>query len=149
MKQEDKDLLLEDLCNRLSYGVKCNVGEETPYTLSGIEIDDVNGHLFDFVEKKNGLNMQVYLSEVKPYLFPMSAMTDEQKKEISKRYNYHNYYGLCIEITNHSAGYWDDDNSCNLQDYLWLENWFNKNHFDYRSLIDKGLALDATTINIY
>lgn len=149
MKQEDKDLLLEDLCNRLSYGVKCNVGEETPYTLSGIEIDDVNGHLFNFVEKKNGLNMQVYLSEVKPYLYPMSAMTDEQKEEISKRYNYHNYYGLCIEITNHSAGYWDDDNSCQLEDYLWLENWFNKNHFDYRGLIDKGLALDATTINIY
>lgn len=149
MKQEDKDLLLEDLCNRLSYGVKCNVGEETPYTLSGIEIDDVNGHLFDFVEKKNGLNMQVYLSEVKPYLFPMSAMTEEQMKEISKRYNFYNFYGVCIEITNHSAGYWDDDNSCQLEDYLWLENWFNKNHFDYRGLIDKGLALDATTINIY
>jgi hypothetical protein len=76
-------------------------------------------------------------------------MTEEQKEEISKRYNYHNYFGLYIEITNHSEGYWDNDNSCNLQDYLWLEDWYNKNHFDYRGLIDMGLALDATNLNIY
>ena len=79
----------------------------------------------------------------------MSSLTEEQKKEISKRYNYYNYYGLCIEITYHSEGYWDTDNSCNLQDYLWLIEWFNKNHFDYRGLIDMGLALDATNLNIY
>ena len=76
-------------------------------------------------------------------------MTEEQKKEISKRYKLHTYYGLYIEITNHSEGYWDDDNSCNLQDYLWLVDWFNKNHFDYRGLIEKGLAIDATGLNIY
>jgi hypothetical protein len=76
-------------------------------------------------------------------------MTEEQKKEISKRYNLHTTYGLCIEITNHSEGYWDDDNSCHLQDYLWLEDWFDRNHFDYRELIKKGLAINATNLNIY
>lgn len=76
-------------------------------------------------------------------------MTEEQKMEISKRYNYHNHYEGCIEITYHSQGYWDDDNSCNLQDYLWLEDWYNKNHFDYRGLIPMGLANDATGKNIY
>lgn len=54
-----------------------------------------------------------------------------------------------IEITNHSEGYWDDDNSCHLQDYLWLVDWLNKHHFDYRGLIEKGLALDATNLGIY
>jgi hypothetical protein len=89
------------------------------------------------------------VEEVKPYLFPLSSMTEEQRKEISKRYNYHSSYGLCIEITNHSEGYWDEDNSCHLQDYLWLVDWYNKNHFDYQGLIKKGLAIDATGLNIY
>ena len=123
MTQEEKDLLLQDLCSRLPYGVKCNVGEETPYTLCRIEIDDKNGHLFDFIEKKNGLDMQVYLSEVKPYLFPMSSMTDEQKTE----WAYIDYYA----------------------DHHEAVNWCNKNHLDYRGLIPLGLAIDATGLNIY
>ena len=76
-------------------------------------------------------------------------MTEEQRKEISKRYNYHTCYGSCITITYHSEVYWDDDNSCNLQDYLCLEDYLNKNHFDYRGLIPMGLAIDATSKNVY
>lgn len=70
-----KELLLKDLSARLPYGVKCNIGDDKPYTLNRIEIDDKNGHLLDFKEKKDGLDIQVYLSEVKPYLFPLSSMT--------------------------------------------------------------------------
>ena len=127
MKQEEKELLLKDLCSRLPYGVKCNVDGNKPYILSRIEIDNDNGHLLDFIEKKNGLDMQVYLSEVKPYLFPLSNITEEQEKE---------YLNTC-------NGY------CN---YYWTEetfDWLNKNHIDYRGLIDKGLAIDATGLNIY
>lgn len=123
MTEENKNLLLQDLCKRLPYGVKCNVGEETPYTLNKIEIDNVNGHLFDFVEKKNGLDMQVYLSEIKPYLFPLSSMDKKQKKYIRDN----NTFGATHE----------------------LFDWFDKNHFDYRGLIEKGLAIDATNLNIY
>ena len=136
MTQEDKDLLLRDLSSRLRYGVILQCCERVGEQL--YSIDD-----------KGLINNDYDIEEVKPFLFPLSAMTEEQKKEISKRYNYHNYYGLSIEITYHSEGYWDDDNSCNLQDYLWLIEWFNKNHFDYRGLIDMGLALDATNSNIY
>lgn len=136
MTQEQKELLLQDLCGRLLYGVILQCCERVGEQL--YSIDD-----------KGLINNDYDIEEVKPFLFPLSAMTEEQKKEISKRYNYHNYYGLSIEITNHSEGYWDDDNSCHLQDYLWLEDWFNKNHFDYRGLIDMGLALDATNLNIY
>ena len=147
MKQEDKDLLLEDLCNRLSYGVKCNVGEETPYTLSGIEIDDVNGHLFDFVEKKNGLNMQVYLSEVKPYLFPLSNLTAEQRNEISKllidtQYEFSPYGKINMEGC-------DNLFISSVKQANALIKYCITHHFDINGLIDKGLALDATTINIY
>ena len=142
MTQEDKSLLLKDLSARLPYGlkVKCEKYSFPVTILYGGNIDEVK-----FIETGGIENIYA----IKPYLFPLSSMTKEQKKEISKRYNLHTYYGLYIEITNHSEGYWDDDNSCNLQDYLWLVDWFNKNHFDYRGLIEKGLAIDATGLNIY
>ena len=138
----DKELLLKDLCARLPYGlkVKCEKYSFPVTILYGGNIDEVK-----FIETGGIENIYA----IKPYLFPLSSMTEEQKKEISKRYNLHTYYGLYIEITNHSEGYWDDDNSCNLQDYLWLVDWFNKNHFDYRGFIEKGLAIDATGLNIY
>ena len=147
MTQEEKNLLLEDLCNRLSYGVKWNVGEETPYTLSGIEIDDVNGHLFDFVEKKNGLNMQVYLSEVKPYLFPLTNLTEEQRNYISK---------LLIDTRDEFSPY----GKINMEgcDNLFIStvkqanallDFCITNHFDINGLIERGLAIDATNTNIY
>ena len=144
MTQNEKDLLLKDLCARLSYGVKVQSYSyeddiETVETLYNIDSD---GYM-------STLECDTLKNIAKPYLFPLSSMTEEQKKEISKRYNYHNHYAGCVEITYHSQGYWDDDNSCNLQDYLWLEDWYNKNHLDYRGLIEKGLAIDATGLNIY
>ena len=125
MTQEQKDLLLKDLCAKLPYGVKCDVGDNKPYTLSRIEIDDNNGHLLDFIEMKDGLDMQVYLSEVKPYLFPLSSMNEEQKKEW--------IYTLSSDgnITYDTV------------------DWCNENHLDYRGLIPMGLAIDATNKNIY
>ena len=147
MTQEDKDLLLTDLCARLKHGVKI----QTPADCWTSE--KVICELKEIFKGDDGLfrigDVGSLIEYSKPYLFPLSSMTEEQKKEISKRYNYHNYYGLYIEITNHSEGYWDDDTSCNLQDYLWLEDWYNKNHFDYRGLIEKELAIDATNKNIY
>ena len=142
MTQEDKELLLKDLCARLPYGVKVN-GVFLNYNKDNGKI------LYEKCDKEFNYEHLNRYETLKPYLFPLSSITEEQKKEISKRYKLHTHYGLCIEITNHSEGYWDDDNSCNLQDYLWLVDWLNKNHFDYRGLIEKGLAIDATGLNIY
>ena len=143
MTQEDKSLLLKDLCGRLPYGVKGKSVIINPDT------NERRLYGIDVFESISVIMIEGGEEEFTPYLFPLSSMTEEQKKEISKRYKLHTYYGLYIEITNHSEGYWDDDNSCNLQDYLWLVDWFNKNHFDYRGLIEKGLAIDATGLNIY
>lgn len=143
MTQTGKDLLLKDLCGRLPYRVKVQIKNEI-VVLDSICDDD--GYHFNFIgEDREGVNIE----NVKPYLFPLSSMTEEQKKEISKRYNYYNLYQSHVEITNHTEGYWDNDNSCNLQDYLWLEDWFNKNHFDYRGLIPMGLANNASGKDIY
>ena len=149
MTQNEKDLLLKDLCARLPYGVKFVIdnGQNNVRTLTGIceAIPYEDWQMCVFARDISAIPIE----DIKPYLFPLSSMTEEQKEEISKRYNYHNPYELCVEITNHSEGYWDNDTSCNLQDYLWLEDWFNKNHFDYRGLIPMGLAIDATGLKIY
>ena len=136
MTQDQKDLLLKDLCARLPYGVKCDVGDNKPYTLSRIEIDVNNGHLLDFIEMKDGLDMQVYLSEVKPYLFPLSSMTDEQKKELDDTLVDLNLKALSDKISSEVVSTYEID-------------FYNKNHFDYRGLIPMGLANDATGLNIY
>ena len=139
MEQKDKDLLLKDLCARLPYGVKCDVGDNKPYTLSRMEIDDNNGHLLDFIEMKNGFIMEVYLSEVKPYLFPLSSMTKEQIKYIRDRFCYE-WEGEPYELWKHQI---------DIEDAEELIDWFIENHIDYRGLIPMGLANDATGLNIY
>ena len=135
MKKEEKELLLEDLCGRLPYGVKCQVREdEFTYigTLCRIEVDNENGHLLDFTESMSGLDCQVYLSEVKPYLFPLSNMTEEQKEEL---------YSKLIELELKEIHH--------LEVVKFEVEYYFKNHIDYMNLIPRGLAIDATGLNIY
>lgn len=119
MTQEHKELLLKDLCERLPYEVKISVNNNIE-SLQGINVLD------NIVEYGSFLSSGI--EEVKPYLFPLSSMTDEQEKE----YNDLNYYEL---------GWFPHTEKA--LDYL------IKNHFDYRGLIPIGLAIDATELNIY
>jgi hypothetical protein len=123
MTQEQKDLLLKDLSSRLPYGVKVKYENE---------IFDVEYVCPMYEEVKLDIpeTWTVGVSKIKPYLFPMSSMTDEQKKE----------YALVMSGNNLSYSHLLG---------MSAEDWFNKNHFDYRGLIDKGLAIDATNKNIY
>ena len=121
----NKEVLFNELCSRLPYEVKCDIGDDKPYTLNSIEVDYIGGHLIRFKELKNGFIMEVYLSEVKPYLFPLSSMTPEQRTS----YNF-------LSNSGHRS-------STGLIDF------FNKNHLDYKGLIPKGLAKDATGLDIY
>lgn len=115
MTQEDKELLLKDLCARLLYGVvvKDRNGVHI-LTLGNTEFIDL------FNDKCN----------ITPYLFPLSSMTVGQGKEFAATLKYLHSEGIDI---------WTID----------TYDWCNKNHFDYRGLIKKGLALDATGLGIY
>lgn len=125
MTQEDKELLLRDLCSRLPYGVMCDIGLDHPVQLQQIFVDRLDGILLDFYE--DGNDYQVYLSECKPYLIPLSSINEEQ--EII-------YGDLCYAIIRSLAQ--------NVQTGLnELTDWLNKNHFDYQGLIEKGLAIKA------
>lgn len=132
MTEEDKDLLLKDLSARLPYGVKCKSKHFNSDILQGIIIDGKET-LFNFSINDSGFITQLYISEFKPYLFPMSSMTDKQKREYwNTQWVYQAEY--C------APEYFDDFTSY---------DWLNAHHFDYRGLIEKGLAIDATGLNIY
>ncbi len=142
MTKEEKDLLIKDLCARLPYGVKCKIlGTNETKILASANYDRENT-LFDFWEddRKIQYDYQLYLSEFKPYLFPMSSMTDELYNEFFAYY--HNIEMDEVKASGDylKAAYLGDDAK-----YEWL----NRHNFDYRYLIEKGLAIDCTNLNIY
>ena len=123
MAQNEKDLLLKDLCARLPYKVKAQIPDEYGGYTSAIESIDIDGFVVDF----EGVQMEI--EYITPYLFPLSSMTDEQKEEWQSLM-VKDVFGLLYH-TSESF------------DYLY------KNHIDIRGLIPMGLAIDATGLNIY
>ena len=148
MTQEDKELLFKDLCARLPYGVKGKCKLNTSYDTSFGTIFQT--HKFDVVvygltedllfvtpliedeDEQSFVKEEVAggvdILDFTPYLFPLSSMTEEQEKE---------YDFLRDSVPTYYCDNWKSI------DYL------NAHHFDYRGLIEKGLAIDATNLNIY
>ena len=127
MTQEQKDLLLKDLCARLPYGVKVQTTYINPQTK---ERKEIGTDVLSTVE----ISMLIDgYEEHKPYLFPLTSMSEEQKII---------YGDLCYAIIHSLA--WDMQAALNE-----LVDWLNENHFDYNNLIPMDLANDATGLNIY
>lgn len=135
MTRENKELLLNDLCARLPYAVKGNFQNSDDKLLRSITI--TYGNL-----KPNGM---VMTGDIKPYLFPLSSMTKGQKKELE---DLGWYFDNC-EINNVNECFGTYREFVAHSDCFVLIDWLNKNHFDYRGLIEKGLAIDCTNLNIY
>ena len=141
MTQEEKLFLFRDLCARLPYDTVCQVEfksdgkyESKNMILSGIFKDEA------YFTIGNG---SVYSNDYKPYLFPLSSMTIEQQKEANI------FDDMDMDILSENLGR-NHRNKTNIPTatYNYID-WLNKNHFDYRGLIEKGLAIDATDLNIY
>lgn len=131
MTQENKELLLKDLCSRLPYNVKVLYNNEV------FNVDHISA-IYEEIKLDIPDNYTIDISDVKPYLFPLSSMTEEQKKE------YRKVCELDTEIlSKHPMDETPFPALYNSQD------WLNKNHFDYRGLIPIGLAIDATNLNFY
>ena len=134
MTREDAKLVLKDLCARLPYGVKIKLIrwdiDEGMYINTTLEPDDI----------ERLLNVEEGNTEIKPYLFPLSSMTEEQEEE---------YDMLLTDMPTYE--YEGGDIVTVFESY---DNWMSidyliAHHFDYRGLIEKGLAIDATGLNIY
>ena len=140
---QDKELLLKDLCARLPYGVKMNHiadDEHSPKTLIGVAKDMIT------LSSSAGYSC-VDVEHYKPYLFPLSSITEEQRNNVSK---------LLIETQNEFSPYGklnmkgcDNLFICVIKQANALINYCLTYHLDINGLIDKGLAIDATGLNIY
>lgn len=135
MTEEQRILLIKDLCGRLPYGVNIlHVKDGIIGVLSTVNIY-VEGR-----EQKLKCSTPFFgednvpIEEFKPYLYPLSSMTKEQRT----RYGNLNYV---IELTARFNSAHDHVNE--------LYDWLNKHHFDYRGLIEQGLAIDATGVVMY
>ena len=123
MTQEEKELLLTDLCSRLPYDVCVHIRYKTGEPCYGkLTPRDIQWLIDSKIEN------------IKPYLRPMSSMTEKEKKEF-------------LYLTN-----WDENDLIDIVKYphmyeftisLKAFDWLNAHHFDYRGLIEKGLALEA------
>ena len=135
MKQEDKELLLKDLCARLSYGVKV---QDTYYS----SLKPITPWLVDMIKHEVRLyadeNWQS-IENIKSYLRPMSSMTEEEEKEL-QQIN-HRFYKDRTYI--YAGVFGADDCGCTVWEMAEILNYLNTHHFDYRGLIEKGLALEA------
>ena len=123
MNQEDKELLLKDLCARLPYKVKVNEAIHGDFTLIGL----TNERVFTTCEIE-GCHNDFPIENIKPYLFPMSSMTEEEHRMLDSMCN-------GVEMMSRLSG---------LKMFDKAFDWLDKNGFDYRGLIPKGLAIDAT-----
>ena len=120
MTQEEKQLLLIDLCARLPYKVK---GIYARTDIKNLSICEITTHLYGEMEESfNGKEKYEFI----PYLRPMSSMTDEEYDEYNELPHFRNSdLGLGVERV----------------------DWLLKHHFDYHGLIEKGLAIAVTKEN--
>ena len=118
MKREEKQLLLKDLCARLPYGViVCLDYRDGTIVTREMGIGSLHDFMFDN-------------AELKPYLRPMSSMTEEEFEEYGNIIEHISIGSLDFNIANPNA-----------------TDWLNAHHFDYRGLIEKGLAIEVTKSN--
>jgi hypothetical protein len=138
MNREEKELLLKDLSARLPYEVRCKwTSDDGIYTGGGVlydvcKVKTSSGYEYwdcYFEDENDDIPIEI----VRPYLRPLSLMSDEEREEYNAL-----YYEAPI--------YRDNGNS--WRDSRVLESlhtdWYNAHHFDYRGLIPKGLAIEVT-----
>lgn len=134
MNEEEKNMLLKDLCGRIPYGVKVHFCSE-PWTLTGLFKSEHVGVMVILLPRFPAANAYPNtsnwpLEKVKPYLRSISSMTGEEQGV----YNSLRYAEWC-------AGHWDYHETKASID------WLLENHFDFRGLLKKGLAIEVTPEN--
>ena len=132
MTQEEKQLLLIDLCARLSYETHVYIEFKNGNILDDTMLNAQ--YIHDWMAVPSCQNMAI-----KPYLRPMSSMTEEEKKELKEEHKKdERVYAEVLEKI--SKG---DESARGTAIPHFAADWCNANHFDYRGLIPMNLALEA------
>lgn len=142
MTQEDRKLLLQDLSARMPYGVKIKLGDYV-YQVCGYNSEKpLPLNIWYYYGNSSKSLIDVYLEDYHPYLRPMSSMTEEEENE---------WYGLNTDPLLEALG---EQQHTRIEDLMLRAksqynpvDWLNAHHFDYRGLIEKGLAIAVTEEN--
>lgn len=139
MTKEEKQLLLKDLCGRLPYGVKCvfhgKDGCIIPSTILRVDVENELVTIRPDMQKDKSPSYIHLIEHIEPYLRPMSSMTEEEKVKI--REQAHRYDSEVLKNA------FEEKKLDGTAITHYAADWCNENHFDYRGLIEKGLALEA------
>lgn len=137
--QQDQELLLQNLCGRLPYGVKLDFyahATDEHYVCKLVGIVPENG--MPIIAETDCGSFTLLQEHVKPYLFPLSSLTQEQCYELgmisSELRDSWKYTRISIPLL-----------LCNFKQI----DFFYRYHIDFHGFIDRGLAIDATGKNIY
>lgn len=135
MSPEERKLLITDLTSRIECGVICMIERVDDFgpmhrneKLTGFCNEEKGRFYFEF---NYGLTVD-FAEKVKPYLRPMTSMTEEEKTEFNSLIN--GVEERCINAYG-KGGY--------TLAFIEVNDWLNAHHFDYRGLIEKGLAFEA------
>lgn len=163
---QEKELILKELCTRLPYGIVINVGDKD------LKLDKKHqciGVLYpedcsdEFNERHNNASFYIVISgcyygeEIKPYLRPLSSMTEEEILELYK-IAYNTWYNDSLYYKSEEWISFRDsiqNNTLCFKSSIWASDifkvydWLNSNNFDYNGLIPMGLGIDCTGLNIY
>jgi len=143
MNEQDKKLLIKDLCARLPYHPQCYCKwtEKAPNGTDGC-VQELSTFVIDEIEIMDDPQFKCEICDVKPCLRPMSSMSDDEKIELRE------YLGA-EEVGCDGFGYMEGGT---LEDYVsripyslcnYVIDWLNTHHFDYRGLIENGLGIEA------
>lgn len=146
MTKEDIMLLMVDLSGRLPYNVKCKV----KYVVNNESTDgkDIEMERTDVIKRINLDNLSVYtenlgtesdIEDIRPYLRPLSSMTEKEEDEFKE------ILELSLKALEEPEGH----TICSAASSAFEIDFYNRHHFDYRGLIEKGLALAVKESNPY
>ena len=152
MTKEDKELSFKDLCARLPYDVKVCYENNTYY------LNEINPACKEIMisvliqdENRQWCAESVLIENIKPYLRPMSSMTEEELYELKTLCSIYiptdsptigfEDYGIIV-FTHHLT-----NNTYSFKLNIDIIDWLNSRHFDYRGLIERGLAIEVTKEN--
>ena len=155
MTQTDKNLLLKDLCARLDTNLVCSI-YRTDDEGVGYRNEILHGYCkgdiwYEFYFREDCSIGIDSVSKIKPYLFPLSSVTEEMMEEL----NENGFFKYRDTLANVSRLESKNGVSEEIYTYIDIESisvlieFFHSHHIDYRGLIEKGLAIDATGLNIY
>ena len=133
MTQEEKHLLIKDLCARLPYWPHVKTVDDDDAYIVGL--DDTEEGLFyvHVLEDGDSYDTTMSVENFKPYLRPLSSMTEDEKREVRE-------FGVCDDGAFHNDVY---DVGIYMEEAFTAISWFLERHFDINYLIQKGLALEA------